>query len=462
MPPAPPTLEPPTYRRVVRLAYPVVFSQLAATLMGLTDILFMGWVSTDAQAGVGLGGIVCWTFGALFIGTLTVINTFVAQHVGAGTQDRCGGVVWSGLLLAIVFSALIELTAPQVARLVRVFGPDPTVAAVATTFAVIRVVGLPLALLETCLTSFLRGIGDTRTPMKVSFGMVALNVPLNFWLVFGGLGVPPLGPAGSAYATVAANGAGVVVLFLLLLRRHARRVYRTTSLADVERRTLASLLWVGLPIGVGWALEMVTWTIFTGFVSGLGARPLAAHNIVLQMIHLSFMPGVALSVAATTLVGQHIGGGDAAGASRAGYNALKLAIAYMGMMGLIFLVGGGLIATGFNRDPQVVRVARRLFVWAAAFQMFDATGMVSGGILRGAGDTRYPMVASVLCAWLVFVPLIWLLGRRLGWGVDGSWAGATIYIIVVGLVLFARVRSGRWKSYSVTERVEPAATSPRP
>jgi MATE family multidrug resistance protein len=182
------------------------------------------------------------------------------------------------------------------------------------------------------------------------------------------------------------------------------------------------------------------------------------------MIHLSFMPGVALSVAATTLVGQDIGGGDPQGAARAGYNALKLAIAYMGLMGLTFLVGGGLIATGFNRDPEVVRVARRLFVWAAAFQMFDATGMVSGGILRGAGDTRYPMVASVVCAWLVFVPLIWLLGQRLGWGAEGSWAGATIYIIVVGLVLFARVRSGRWKSYSVTKgdatAVE-AATAPR-
>jgi multidrug resistance protein, MATE family len=441
-----------TYRQVIHLAYPVVFSTLATTVMGVTDTLLMGWVSTAAQGGVGLGAILSWTVSSFFIGTLTVITTFTAQHVGAKQPGRCGAVVWQGLLLSAAFSLVVELGARQVPHLVALFGAEPAVADIAARYAVIRVVAMPLSLVEASITSFMRGVGDTRTPMKVSFGMVVLNVPLNLWLVFGGLGVAPLGPMGSAFATVIAIGAGVVVLLLLFLRRSMRLTYRTwgPGVVVAPARQVADLLRVGLPIGVGWVLEMGTWLIFSAFVSSLGAQPLAAHNIVMQVLHVSFMPGVAISVAATTLVGQHIGAVDPEAAERSGYAALKVAMIYMGCMGLTFLLFGGLIASAFSRDPEVLHIARRLFLFAAAFQLFDAMGMVSGGILRGAGDTRFPMAATVVCSWLLFVPLVWLVGFRLRGGVLGSWTGATVYIIVLGIVMLWRVRSGTWKSYSVT------------
>jgi MATE family multidrug resistance protein len=446
-----------TYLEVFRLAYPVVFSSLAATLMGLTDMLFMGWVSTEAQGGVGLGAVLSWTCASFFVGTLTVINTFVAQHLGAGHPERCGGLVWQGLAIALGFSVLLEAAAFQVQGLVDLFGAPPPVAAIAGSYTRIRVAGLPLVLLETCITSFLRGIGDTRTPMKVSFATVLLNIPLNAWLIFGGLGVPALGASGAAYATVASQGVGLLVLLGLFLGRDLRQQFHTGPMRPVVG-DLARLLKVGLPIGVGWVLEMATWSIFSAFVSRFGPVPLAAHNIVMQVIHLSFMPGVALSVAATTLVGQHIGARDPAGAVRSGYAALKMGMAYMSFMGLLFLVFGGTVTLAFNRDPAVVSIARRIFVVAAAFQVFDAMGMVCGGILRGAGDTRFPMVAAVAYSWLVFVPCIWLFGAHLGWGVVGSWAGATLYIVALGVTLLLRVISGRWKSYSV---VEPAAVETR-
>jgi MATE family multidrug resistance protein len=446
-----------TYRRVIRLAYPVVLSSLAATLMGLTDTLFMGWVGTSEQGGVGLGGMLGWVFVSFFVGTLNVVNTYVAQQVGAGEDERCGEVVSHGLFLALGFTVLLELLAPQTGRVVAIFGAPAAVAAVATAYSRIRVAGAPFHLLEATLTSFLRGIGDTRTPMKVSLGVVLLNLPLNYWLIFGGLGVPALGPAGAAYATVAAQGCGVVALALVCYRRVLRERFGIRLWRRLRARQLSSMLQVGAPIGVGWLLEMAIWLAFSAFISSLGKESLAAHNIVLQVIHVSFMPGLALSVAATTLVGQHLGARDPAGAARAGYAALKLGIAFMTLMGMVFLLGGGLIASAFNQDPTVIAIARKLFLIAAAFQMFDAMGMVSGGILRGAGDTRWPMAISVGFSWLVFLPLIWLLGHRFGWGVTGSWVGATVYIIGLGLTLLARVASGRWRSYSVLESAAPDA-----
>lgn len=452
-----------TYRQVILLAYPVVFSTLATTLMGLVDTLFMGWVSTASQAAVGLAGVLIWTLASFFIGSLTVVNTFVAQYHGAGQHRECGGIAWQGIGLALGFSLPLLALLPLVPALVGLFGPPADVVPIAVAYAAIRLWGVPLDLVEASLTSFMRGIGDTRTPMKVSLGAVLLNVPLNYWLVFGGLGLPALGAAGAAYATVAARAISVAVLLGLFLRRRWREAYGTglPRLQTLLSRRVLSLLSVGAPIGVGWVLEMATWLIFTAVVARFGKIALAAHNIVLQVLHLSFMPGMALSVAATTLVGQYIGAGDPTGARRSGFAAIKLGMVYMACMGLLLLILGQVIARGFNRDPEVVQVARQLFAIAAAFQIFDAMGMVSGGILRGAGDTRWPMVVGIAFSWLVFVPLIWLLGFRAGWGVQGAWIGALAYITGMGLVLLGRVWAGSWTRYSVTpETGEPATRRP--
>jgi multidrug resistance protein, MATE family len=446
------------YREVILLAYPVVLSHLANSLMGLTDIFIMGWVDTAAQGGVGIGALLNWTCGSFFIGTLTIINTFVAQHFGAGERARCGPVVWQGLLVTLLFCAVLLPLAGPLSRLVLLFGAPESVSRVATSYTLIRLLGLPAMMADTCVQSFLRGLGDTRTPMKIAAVTVGLNIPLTFWLVFGGLGVPPLGPDGSALATVTAQVVGLLLLLRVFLRAPMRRDFRTGLPRRWPLRALGQLLRVGLPVGVSWSLEMVTWLAFSGMISSMGREPLAAHNIVMQVLQISFMPGLALSVAATTLVGQRLGAGETDGAARCGYASIKLAMAYMGAMGIVFLLLGALITTAFNRDPQVVAIGSRLFMMAAAFQLFDAIGMVSGGILRGAGDTRGPMVISVSFAWLVFLPLCWLLGRRLGWGVMGSWLGATIYVIALGLAMLARVLAGGWKRYSV--RGEPATGSP--
>jgi len=442
-----------SYREVILLAYPVVFTTLASTVMSVVDTLFMGWVSTSSQGAVGLGGIMVWTFASFFIGTLTVINTFVAQYFGEGRERECGVIAWQGLLLAVVFSVVVVGLAPLMPALVGVFAAPADVAQIAVAYAMIRLLGMPLDLVEGNISSFLRGLGDTKTPMYVSLATVVLNVPLNYWLVFGGLGLPAMGARGAAIATVAARGLGVLLLALLVVRPAMRRRFGTgyPGAAKIFTRRIVSLLKVGLPIGVGWLLEMATWLVFTGVVSGMGRVSLAAHNIVLQVLHLSFMPGVAISVAATTLVGQRLGARDRPGARRSARASLVVGMGYMTFMGLIFLTLGGLIATAFNRDPAVVTTAQHLFVLAAAFQVFDAMNMVSGGVLRGAGDTRFPMFVAVGFAWFVFMPLVWLLGLHLGYGVEGAWVGATTYITGLGIVLLLRVRAGSWTSYSVTE-----------
>ncbi|RLB63610.1 MAG: hypothetical protein DRI90_06450 [Deltaproteobacteria bacterium] len=434
-----------TTTEVVRLAYPVVLSMLAHTVMGLVDTLFMGWVSTDAQAAVGLGSIVAWSFASLFTGTISAVNTFVAQHYGAGQLSRCGKAAWHGLALAAIGSViLVTVGAPLVSRMVQLFGADAAVGTIAASYSFIRVAGGPVICFEMALNSFMRGIGDTRTPMKVAIGMMVLNVPLNYLLVFGGLGLQGTGPDGAAYATVIAGGLGVAVLFALFLRRRWREELGTGWPGGLQLSEIYALLRVGLPIGIHWMLEMVTWTVFTVIVARFGAVSLAAHNIVLQVLHLSFMPGVAISIAATTLVGQGLGAADKAAARRAAISSLGVAVLFMTLMGGCFLLASGWIGEQFSTDVRVVELVGQLFVYAACFQIFDALGMVSGGVLRGAGITRFPMAVSLACAAVLFGPLVWLFAFRLDGGVVGAWAAMTVTICVLGTILALRVRGRSW------------------
>lgn len=432
-------------REVLLLAYPVVLSGLAQTVMGLVDMLFMGWVSTAAQAGLGLGNTLSWATTCFFVGTITVVNTAVAQRFGAGQARRCGEAGWSGLWLAAMAGLFtLVVSVPLTPRLAGMLGAPVDVADIARRYATIRIAGMALSFFEVALQSFMRGIGDTRTPMKVAFGMMLLNVPLNYWLIFGGLGVPPLGPEGAAYATALATAAGVCALFVVYLRRSWRERFGTGWPGRLDRAELAELLRVGLPIGAHWLLEMLTWTIFTMAVARFGTVPMAAHNVVLQIMHVSFMPGLGISIAATTLVGQALGAERPALARRSAWIALRLGSGYMASMGLFFYFGGRAVAGWFSGDAAVVQTAERLFVLAACFQFFDGAAMVAAGVLRGAALTRLPLVAMLCCAVGLLLPGFWLFGIHLDGGVLGAWGGATGYVVVLGVIMLWVVRQGSW------------------
>ena len=433
------------YRQVLGLALPVVLSMLAHTSMGLIDTLFMGLVGTEAQAAVGLGATVSWALGCFFMGTLTAVNTLVAQRKGAGQDALCGPTVYDGLVVALGASLLLGLVAlPLIAPVMRVVTTDRAIGDLAARYAEIRIFGTMAATFEVTFASFMRGISDTKTPMKVAFGAAALNIPLNYWLIFGGLGVPPMGAEGAALATVVALGGQGLALGALFLRPSWRERYQTGWPGRLRPAAIRQLLVVGVPIGGHWLLEMVSWTVFTVAIARFGAVALAAHNIVLQVLHLSFMPGVGISVAATTLVGESIGARDRQLGRRAARSSLMIGLSFMSLMGLGFYLGRGAIAGLFSRDPQVWALANPLFVMAAVFQVFDAMGMVSGGILRGAAMTRFPMVATFSCSVCLLLPGFYLFAIVFEGGVVGAWAGATVYVCGLGLALLLKVLRGQW------------------
>lgn len=439
-------------RDVVRLALPVVASMGAQSLMGLTDVLFMRWVGTAEQSAVGLGAVMSWTLLSLFTGTLSAVSTFVAQELGAGRPERTGSYVWQALWPVLPFALVLPFTGPLARELLVLSGAPGDVAGLAARYVEIRLSASAFTFLSFAVIGFYRGLGQMWLPLWITLGQLAANVVFNAWFAFGWGPVPAMGLEGVAWATSLVTVLGTAGYVAPFLSAGRRRSYGTWRDVAPRLQRMLDFARIGVPVGASWMLEMVVWTVFTIYAATLGKVEGAAHNVVMQVVHVSFLPGIALSVAAATLVGQQLGAERPAMAERYARATLRVCLGYMGGMGLLFLLLRGPLAAALGADGAVAELAARVFLFGAAFQVFDAIGIVCGGALRGAGDTRYPMAVSVALSWLVFLPAIWLFGSQLGWGLEGAWLGATLYLAVLAVFLYERFRRGSWKSRRVVER----------
>jgi putative MATE family efflux protein len=426
------------------MSAPLVVSFISFSLMGTVDSLIMGRVGTAEQGAVGLGGLLAWGLPVLFTGTTSAVTTFVAQDYGARAYDRLRRHVYAAGVLIPLFVAIVWAIIPVLPQFIRLLGSSPEVAPHVQTYLSIRILGTPFLLTTFTLTSYLRGLGDMRTPMAITIIANIINAVLALILVFGWIG-PPRGVAGAAAASVVAGGCEALLYVIVFWSPSHHRLYRTRDWVRPSRVDLLAILRLGLPIGASWLFDIAAWTLFSIYAATLIPAALAAHMIVFQIIHFSFLPAAAVSVVGTTLVGQYLGADRPDLAQRAGNSTILAGVGYMSAVGLtIGLVRGPLIAI-FNADPQVVQIGATLLILAGLVQPFDGLWMTIGGVLRGGGDTRYPMYLMLAVGSLIFVPGVYLFGEYLGGGITGAWGAALVHVITVAILVYRRFRLGQWK-----------------
>jgi MATE family multidrug resistance protein len=293
------------YREVSALAFPVALSMLSQTMMWLVDTSFLGRLGTVEQGAAGFAGNCVWLLLSLFYSLSTGVNIFVAQYHGAQTPTRCGLVTWQGLYLSL-FAWLPLLVCGLYARqLVQFIGLSPALLEPAATYMRLRLLGALPALCSFTLLGFFRGIGDMLTPLWVTALTNSLNVVLDYLLIFGHAGFPPLGVAGAAWATVLSTAVGSLLYFGLFWQRGRRQGLLAQWLEPFTRREAWRLLRVSLPVGFQGMLESSAWTLFTVFVARLGAVEAAAHQIALSVLSLAYMLAFGVAIAATTLGWRH-------------------------------------------------------------------------------------------------------------------------------------------------------------
>lgn len=435
-------------RKVALLAGPLILQSLSYALLGVADTFFVSRISTEAVGAVGLASVLFFALMLLFRSTAASSVIFVGRAHGAGDDRGVGEAVWR-LLNVIALLSLVALVLPWVfAFLFRYAAPgdSPEILALGTQYLQIRALEVPFAMFNAVGWGFLVGRGDSRTPMLLAWMQVLVNILFDWLLVPGSLGFPAWGVAGAATATVLANVVVTLLSAWILWHPDAHTRFGTRRVRLVRLQELRNVLSVGLPMGVGDFIDVASYTVFFAIIGRLGAEVLAANNIALQFMSLSFTLGIAVAQASSSLVAQSLGAKDPKQAERVGYRATVLGMVLMGVVGLGYFIAPELLLGIFSDDPEVVAAGVAILRLVALYQIFDAAAIVLGGSLNGAGDTTYTMLTRLVCACGLFLPLAYLFAFPLGGGVRGAWAGAMVYLVALALAYLLRFRSGRWKT----------------
>lgn len=435
-------------RELLRLAWPITVSMVSLSAMTLASTAFVAHVGADELAGVGLGAVIYFTLICFGFGLLRGGKTLVSQAVGAGRRDKIpafiGAALGIGLVLGVAALVAGQLLSPVLAGL----SASPRAGAFATQYLAIRSLGAPVVMIYAALREASYGESNTRAPMRASLAGNAVNIVLDAILILG----LDMGVSGAAIATICGTVTELGALAWPMRGRLRGVVWRASAARE---------LWAqGFPNGVQFVMEVGSFLILTVLVARMGAVDGAAHQLVLHLVNVSFLPAHALAEAAAVLVGQAVGANKDALIPKVARWALALGAGYASVCLVIYAVLGGAIAHAMAAgDPALGDRATTLLHVGLAFLIADAANVIARGVLRGASDVRYAAILGIVTAWVTTPPVTWLLGVHLGWGVVGGWVGLALEIVVGAGLYWRRVYRGGWKPAAAAARRAMAGTA---
>lgn len=424
---------------MVALAVPAVVVQVGLMLMGVIDTIMVGHLDHTALAAAAVANI--YVFGGIVwgMGLMMVLDPIVSQALGAGDLVGVGRGVQRGVVLAVIITVPITLVNLPGEFVLPLLGQSPEIVPLASQFTRATLPGVLPFLLFLVFRGTLQAM-QRMAPIVWTIVIANLaNLALNWIFIYGKFGFPAMGAVGSGLATGVSRfvlAGGLLFLAwpelrpaLLPWRAHAFRV------APLWRMVV-----IGFPIAVTMALEYGAFACVGLMMGTLGTTQMAAHQVALNLASLTFMVPVGVAGAGAVLVGRAIGRQDPGGMRRAAGAALVLGIGFMATTALAFTFAPAALARIYSTEPAVITLAASLIPLAGLFQVFDGTQAVAVGILRGAGDTRWPMMINVLGFWLVGVPISVWLGFDEHFGPIGLWWGFVAGLAAVAILLLLRVR----------------------
>lgn len=448
---------------VLRLGTPLMVSMGSTTLMQFTDRMFLGRHSVAELAAAVPGGLASFLLVSFFMGVASCVGVLAAQYHGACRHERVGPALWAGVWLSLGSGILLAALAGLGEPLFRLAGHPAQVQGMEEQYFRILTLGGGFVVLSTALSGYFSGLGRTLPVMVVNLAGAALNIPLDYALIFGRFGAPEMGIEGAAIATVLGSVASCALFALLLTAPEAEARHKVRSAWRFDPDMLRRLMAIGLPAGVQFLLDMGALTIFLLIVGRMGLAELSATNIAFSINTLTYLPVIGLSVAVSMLVGRSQGQGRPELARRATKSALLLAMGWMVLVGLIFVLaprpllelfrasGGEAAGADFAAIEDMGVVLLR---YVALYSLADAVSLTYFGALKGAGDTRYVMLVMLGASVLVLVLPTWLVVERGILGIHGPWLALSAYICALATGFCARFSSGAWQRIRL---IEPAA-----
>lgn len=429
-------------RPTLLLALPIVVGQVSQMVVGITDSVMVGRVGAVPLAAASFGTSVFGVFYVLGIGLMIPVSVYVAHARGASRPDECGEYLRHGLALAVVFGLVETLLMLGLAMRLDWFGqPAEVVEAVNPFFALIGGSIAPV-LVNLALRQFAEAMGRPWMPVVSMTGVIALNVLLNWILIYGHWGAPALGLTGAGVATAIVRVLGPIVLFAWMRRDlQLRAALPKKWLAPLSWTRVREMMRLGFPAAGMLLFESGAFAAAALMMGWLGTVPLAAHQIALSCASFTFMFPLGLSMAAGVRVSQASGAGERERLRPIGYAALGTGAVTMLAFMVCFLVGGRTIAAWFVTDAAVIALAAQLLGVAAVFQFFDGTQVIGAGLLRGLKDVKVPVAITFVAYWGLAIGGAYFLGVR-GWvGPTGVWWGLAFGLSFAAVLLVLRFRA---------------------
>ncbi len=437
-----------TLTELLQLSLPIVVSQGAFAVMVFCDRLFMSQIDALHMAAALGGGVASFFCISLFVGVLTYANALVAQYLGADEHRKCPRVVTQGLILVMMSAPILAFAAVKVGGLFAAMGHDPQQVVLERSYFFILMGGAVFNLPKMCVACFFSGIGRTRVVMIADVLGVMLNIPLSYCLIFGKLGLPALGIEGAAIGTVIASLFSLLLFLRFYFERGNRQRFGVMQSFHLDLNILRRFVRLGFPSGFELFINVACFNLFILMFQSYGVVQGASAAIVFNWDMLSFVPMLGLHIGVMSLIGRFVGANDMGKTDEVIAAGFFVALGYSFVLALAFILYRvefvGILAGSGPERMEIILLGSFMMLGLASYVMADASILISSAVLRGAGDTRWLMVTSIVLHVLMlvaqyFIIIVYQLGERT------SWVAFVLMILLIAVVYMGRLRGKIWR-----------------
>ena len=441
------------WKKILHIAWPLIIANSFWNLQLTIDRIFLGMFSTEALGAAMAVMGVFWVPMALLQQTSSYVTTFVAQYFGAKEYEKMGESVWQAFYVSAIGGVLfLGLNYFSQSFFQMVGHPEAVQKLEVEYFNSIAYSALPTALVA-AISGYFTGLGQTKTVIGINFIGLIFNVFLDYAMIFGNFGFAKMGVAGAGYATAIATYAAAAYGLILIFKKAD---YPITAKWKMNFTLMKQFLKFGLPSGMQWALEGLAFTVFLIIMGRLnnGEAALASSSIAVTVMMLSVLPSMGIAQAVMTLVGQNLGDKNPEAAEQATWSGVQVSCMYMSVIAVSFLLIPNFYLSWFQNQEnmalwaQVSELVPKLLSIVAVFTIFDSIYLNISFALKGAGDTRFVSLLSLVVPW-PFMVLPAYLVKDWDNAVVWAWGFTILYSMIITTALFLRFRQGRWKKMSV-------------
>jgi MATE family multidrug resistance protein len=429
------------FKKIINLAFPVVLSQIGHVMVGIVDSIMVGQIGSEALAASSFANSIVMVLMMFGIGVSYGITPLVAQADGEGDTTKISRLLRHGILLCGATGFGLMLLGYLLSFAFDGFGQPEEVISMGTPYYYVILASLiPLMIFQN-FRQFLEGLSITKPTMYISIGANLINILLNYLLIYGKFGFPELGLIGAGWGTLISRLFMAIGLLIYIGKGKRTEIFKEgLRIFSISAAYFKPMLKIGVPSGAQFVFEVGAFSVAALMMGQLGVVPLAAHQIAISLVSLSYMMATGIAAASTVRIGNQIGKRDAFNLKRAGNMSFIISLIFMAFCSVIFITGNQFFPTLYVDDPELIQIAGSLIIVASFFQLSDGVQVVGLGALRGMSDVKIPTIITLISYWVLGIPASYLFGFVLEMGPEGIWYGLLVGLSASAIALFVRFK----------------------